>query len=161
MKTVGNLERYVTEAVRSLDTTFERLVFLASLRDGYSGQYLHEGWVRVAPTAEIHQALRTLHQSSFESILRLPLVELTRELRFHFASVNQPERETSVLWLEAEPFRTLIPQGYSSVFRETFVSQVKTALEVLCRVPEWPQLKGPVELLRSQPDQSPLPQWLS
>lgn len=161
MTRAGSLERYIAEVVRSLDSTFERLVFLASLRDAYSGLYVHEGWVRVASPAEIHQALKRLHESTFESVLRLPLIGLTRELRFHFDSVKQPELEASAFWLEAEPFRALVPQGYSSVLREIFVSQTKTALEVLCRVPELAQLKGPVESLHSQPDQSPLPQWLS
>ena len=161
MTKVGSLERYIAQTVCSLDTIFERLVFLASLRDTYTGQYVHEGWLKAASPAEIHQALKKLHQSSFESILDLPLIDLTKELRFHFDSLKQPERETSFLWLEAEPFRGLIPQGYSPVLREIFVSQVRTALEVLSRFPQWPRLKGPVELLRLQPDQSPLLHWLS
>jgi hypothetical protein len=52
--------------------------------------------------------------------------------------------ETSRLWLEVEPFRDLIPQGYSPAFRELFVSNVRTALEVLCLAPEWSELASSV-----------------
>lgn len=161
MTTIGSLERYIANAVSSADTVFDQLIFLGSLRDTYTGRYLHEGWMRVASPDEIHQGLLHAHQLRFESVLRFSVVELSKHLRLHFQSVGRPERETSLLWLEAEPFRTLIPQGCSPVLREIFVSQVRTALEVLRRVPEWPQLKGPVELLRLQPDQSLLPHWLS
>jgi hypothetical protein len=161
MTKAGPLKRYIAQAVRSADTVFESLVFLGSLRDAYTGRYLHEGMGGVASAEEIHDVLREFHRRNFESALRLPIVDLSKELRFHFRKLEQPERETSLLWLEAEPFRDLIPQQCSSVLRELFILQVRTALEVLCRDPDWPELKEPIALPHPQPGQLYLLQWLN
>lgn len=157
MTRIASLERYIRRAVCSADTVFEQLIFLGSLRDAYTGRYVHEGWVQIVSPEEIHQGLRGAHQASFESVLRLSVIELGKQLRSHFLSIGQPERKTSLLWLEAEPFRDLIPHGCPPVFRELFVSQVKAALEVLCRAPDWPHLRAPIALPHSLPGQSPLP----
>lgn len=152
-----SLKHYIAQAVHSADTPFAALVFFGSLRDAYSGHYLHEGWGQIASAEEIHSVLRETHQSSFNSVLRLSLIDLSKQLRMHFQSLNQTERETSVWWLEVEPFRDLIPQGCSVVSRELFVSKVKTALEVLCHASGWSELA--VERAASpeqQLDRSPL-----
>lgn len=159
MVRVGSLERYIARALGSVETVFEQLIFLGSLRDAYTGRYLHDGWQQAASAEDVHQALLRTHQASFEAALRVPLLDLSKQVRLHFKSAGQSERETSLLWLEAEPFRDLVPQGCSPVLRELFISQVRTALEVLCRLPEWSELAGPAASLRLQPGQSPLPQW--
>ncbi len=157
-----SLKHHIAQAVHSADTPFAAVVFLGSLRDAYSGRYLHEGWGQMASAEEIHSVLREAHQSLFNSVLRLSLIDLSRQLRIHFQSLNQPERETSVLWLEVEPFRDLIPQGCSVVFRELFISKVKTALEVLCHAPGWSELAvAPAASPQPQLDRSPLLHWLN
>jgi hypothetical protein len=161
MPTAGQIKRYVAQAVDSATSLFERLVFLGSLRDAYTGRYLREGWDRVVSADEIHSVLRDCHQAMFLSVLRLPLVELSKQLRYHFQTLCQPERQTAFLWLEVEPFRDLIPQGCSSLFRELFISQIRTALEVLCDAPDWEQLAGPVASPGSHLDASPLLRWLN
>lgn len=159
MARVGCLERYIARALGSVETVFEQLIFLGSLRDAYTGRYLHEGWQQTASAEDVHQGLLRAHQASFEAVLRVSLPELSKQLRLHFHSAGQCERETSALWLEAEPFRDLVPQGCPQVLRELFISQVRAALEVLSRLPEWSELAGPAASLRLQPGQSPLPQW--
>ena len=159
-----SLKRYIAQAVHSADTPLAALVFFGSLRDAYSGRYLHEGWGQMASAEEIHSVLSETHQSLFNSVVRLSLIDLSKQLRMHFQALNQPERETSVRWLEVEPFRDLIPQGCSVVVRELFVSEVKTALEVLCHAPEWSELAvpaAPAALPQRQLDRSPLLQWLN
>jgi len=157
-----SLKRYIAQAVHSADTPLAALMFFGSLRDAYSGHYLHEGWGQMASPEEIHSVLSETHQSLFNSVVRLSLIDLSKQLRMHFQSLNQPERETSVRWLEVEPFRDLIPQGCSAVVRELFVSEVKTALEVLCHAPEWSELAlAPAALPQRQLDRSPLLQWLN
>jgi hypothetical protein len=160
MPGVGSLDHYISRAVRSADTAFERLAFLGSLRDSYNGQYIHEGWAQIASAEEIHRAVGELHQSSFDCVLRLSVIELCKQLRFHFQSSRQPEREISLRWLEAEPFRVLIPQGYQPALRELFISNIQTALAVLQRVPDWRELTGPAALPHPQPDQLPLRRWI-
>ena len=161
MEGSGRVKRYIARSLNAAGGHFARLVFVGSLRDAYTGRYLHEGWGQVASADEIHQTLRGVHQKVFVSVLSLALLDLARELRLHFRSPGQPEPETVALWLETEPFRDLIPQGYSASLRELFISQVTAALEVLLRAPDWPELAEPVALPPPLLDQSPLLQWLS
>ena len=156
-----SLKAYIARAVHSAGTPFAALVFFGSLRDAYSDRYLHEGWVRIASAEEVHCVLRETHRSIFNSVVRLSLVDLSRQLRMHFQALNQPERETSTWWLEVEPFRDLIPQGCSMALRELFVSKIKTALQVLCHAPEWAELAAPAALPEQPLDRLPLLQWLN
>ncbi|HXW55810.1 MAG TPA: hypothetical protein VEJ67_08690 [Candidatus Cybelea sp.] len=161
MPTAGQIKCYIAQAVDSATSLFEQLVFLGSLRDSYTGQYLREGWGRVASADEIHSVLRDFHRAMFLSVLRLPLLELSKQLRYHFQALGQPERQTAFFWLEVEPFRDLIPQGCSALFRELFISQIRTALEVLCDAPDWVELAGPVTSPDPQLGPSPLLRWLN
>lgn len=158
---IGNLGRYVARALNSAESLFARLVFVGSLRDAYSGRYLHEGWTGIVSADEIHATLRAVHQVAFVAVLRLPLLDLCRELRHHFQSLNQTEAEAVQLWLDVEPFRDLIPQGCSLALRELFVSQIRIALEVLRRAPDWAELSEPIASPPPLPDRSPLLQWLN
>ncbi len=158
---IGSLRRYVARALNSADSLFARLIFVGSLRDAYSGRYLHEGWSGMSSVDEVHAILCDAHQSAFLAVLRLPLLDLSRELRRHFQSLNQPENETALLWLEIEPFRDLVPQGYLPEWRELFVSQIRIALKVLQRAPDWTELSEPIASPPPPPDQSRLLQWLN
>lgn len=154
-----NLKRYITRALDSAEGIFARLVFVGSLRDTYTGHYCHEGWARLASAEEIHAALSDVHEVVFSSVLRLSLIDLSKELRLHFERLSQPEAETALLWLQTEPFRDLIPPRCSPAVRELFVSQVTTALEVLRRAPDWSELVGPIASPPQPPDQSLPPHW--
>lgn len=157
MSEIGTLKHYIARALNSAGGAFARLVFLGSLRDAYSGRYLHEGWGEVASKEEVHSILLDTHNSLYLAVLRMPLLDLSRELRRHFQSINEAEGETVRLWLEAEPFRDLVPLGCSAAVRELFVSQVRTALEVLRRVPDWKELAEPIASPPTLLDQLPLP----
>jgi hypothetical protein len=140
MQEIERLKRYIENAVKSAETDFERLVFLGSLRDAYTGRYLHEGLSGIALAGEVHSTLERSHRLLFASVLRLPVLNLSRELRSHFRKCSEPERETSMRWLDLEPFRDLIPANCPSPLRAIFISQVRTALEILCRAPHWEEL---------------------
>lgn len=155
------LERYIKNAVNSAETDLERLFFLGSLRDAYTGRYLHEGLNGLADANEIHSMLQNSHRVLFLSVLKLSLLQLSRELRGHFVKLNEPERETSLLWLEIEPFRDLIPTGCPLTLRELFISQVRSALEVLSRVPDWKELGARDASQPPQPVQSLRPRWIN
>jgi hypothetical protein len=156
---IGTLKHYLARALNSAGGAFARLIFLGSLRDAYSGRYLHEGWGQVASKEEIHSTLLDAHHAAYLSVLRMPLLDLSKELRRHFRSIHEPEGETVQLWLEAEPFRDLVPRGCSPASRALFISQVRTALEVLRRAPGWRELAEPIASPPTLPDQSPLPPW--
>lgn len=157
---IGSLERYVARAIEAAATPFQRLVFVGSLRDSYTGQYLHEGWAGVASPEEVHAILDDIHRRVFRAVLRLPVTDLSKEVRHHFALLNQSERQTSALWLETEPFRDLIPRSCSVGLRHFFVSQMRIALEILCRAPESVAIAGPAVVPASASEDQADP-WLN
>ena len=159
MTGIERLKSYIARAIESAGTPFQRLAFIGSLRDAYTGRYVHEGWSGITSTKEVHEELRRIHESLFAAILNLSIIDLSKDLRHHFQQLGQPELETSRLWLEIEPFRDLIPKGHSPAFRELFVSNIRTALEVLCLAPEWSELASSIESQCSLLDQSLLPHW--
>jgi hypothetical protein len=123
-----------------LPTWFSRLAFLASVRDAYTGKYLHEGWFMMVPPEEVHDALQRAHKQVFDLVLRMSIVEFCGELRRYLESLTASERHTVSLWLELETYREMIPEGASEVARELFLSQMKLALKTLFRAPDWPRI---------------------
>ncbi len=145
------ISRYLYRVFDSLPTPFAQLAFLASLRDPYTGHYLHEGWATVCSPAEVNVALRETHHDVFQSVANLSLVALSRELRKHFKSLEEAERRAATLWLETEPYYEMIPEGCSPLSRKFFISQVRFALELLIHAPSWEYLEEPASSPRRQP----------
>ena len=67
------VSRYLLHAMGVLPTSFARLVFLTSMRDHYTGQYLHEGWASASSSEEVNTALGQMHRHVFEIVATLPL----------------------------------------------------------------------------------------
>jgi hypothetical protein len=155
------LARQLDYSLESLPTPFARLVFLASLRDPYTGQYLHEGWGTIAAVGDIHQALEKAHREIFSAVVALPLGDFCAELGRHFASLNQPQAVIAKLWLEIEPYREMVPQGCSAIERGLFVAQIRLALEALKRLPQLGGEQEPAASPRQQPDPPPQPRYLN
>ncbi len=129
------LEKLLRRTMAALDTPFERLVFLASIRDSYSGRYLHEGWANAASAEEIHETARQMHQAAFDSLLQATLLELGDAVRHHFQGLNGEEQAMARAWLETEPFREMLPAGCTVMEREFFVSQMRLALALVAESP--------------------------
>ena len=153
--------RYLLHAMSALPTPFARLVFLASLRDQYTGEYVHQGWATTSSAEEVSAALGTMHRQVFEIVTVLPLLDLCREIRKHFDSIGATEAQTASFWLETEPYYEMIPAGYAPLGRELFISQIRLALEVLVRSPKWRYLEESSALPPPRPDPERPPHWLN
>jgi hypothetical protein len=129
------VQNLLRRTMASLATPFEQLVFLASIRDAYSGRYLHEGWAQAASAEEVHHMAHLMHVAAFNGVLDLDLQTLTGDLRRHFCALSDPVQQVARLWLDTEPFREMLPAGCTVLERETFVSQVRIALGILVREP--------------------------
>ncbi len=127
----GPLLRNVCRSLDALPAPFARLLFLGSLRDPYTGRYLHEGWASLASAAEVHELTRQLHILCFLEVIDLPLEALCAQMRDQINARGGPRQETAKAWLEGESFREMIPLGRSSQEREFFLSQMRAALHVL------------------------------
>lgn len=131
MNSTERLAVYLDRSLASLPGEFARVVYLASLRDAYSGRYMHEGLATVAALEEVHEVLRQRHAAAFTAVSALPLDGLCSQLEEHFACLGKIPRELARMWLELEPFRDIFPAGSTELEREYFLSQMRTALKVL------------------------------
>ena len=159
MQSAGRLEHYLSRSLDSLEGPLAQLVFLTSLRDPYTGRYLHEGWATIVPVASVHSTLRDAHHNAFESAVTLMLPNLCNELRRHFRSLGEQESRVARLWLDTEPYHEMIPEGCPQLSRMFFISQVRAALEILLRAPNWKFLAEPIALPFQQLDPPPQPHW--
>jgi hypothetical protein len=151
------LDRYLRRALESLEEPLVQLVFLASLRDPYTGLYFHEGWATVSSVEAVHATLTNTHRHVFESVLNLRLPNLYSALRKHFYSLGERESTIAKLWLEMEPFNEMIPAGCSPLTRRFFISQVHFALKVLIRAPSLANWGGPTSSPLLQLGRQPRP----
>ena len=145
---------------KSLDlipSRIEKVVFLSSLHDPYTGRYLHEGWVELVTAAEVNEAIRQMHLQIFGDLLEIDLKELCTELGDHFKSLQGSPREMARLWLEGEPYREMIPASSSLVERAFFISQIRSALSVLVRLSTEAISGEPGASLRQLPGQQSPP----
>ena len=157
----NGISHYLNNALSSLPSPLERLVFLASLRDPYTGHYFHEGWASVSSAADVNATLRQTHRDVFDSVLELSLVALTREVRNHFRCLGEAEMRTARLWLQTEPYHDMIPEGCSLLARKFFISQLRLALLVLTQAPSWTYLEEPTASPFQPPVPIPQPHWLN
>jgi hypothetical protein len=155
------VSRHLLDAMSALPTPFSRLIFLASMRDHYTGQYLHEGWASASSTEEVNVALREMHRSVFQVVATIPLLDLCKEIRRHFDSLSEDELRTATFWLETEPYYEMIPAGYPQLARKLFISQLRLALEILVRAPKWNRLEGSTSSPHLQPDPIHPLHWLN
>jgi hypothetical protein len=151
--------RLIEKSLASLPSPLARLIFLTSLRDSYTGRYLHEGWVTVASPEEVNRMLRHIHREVFDSVIRLSLPNFCKELREHFKSIGEVEEKSAKLWLEIEPYREMIPEGCLRAERDFFISEIKAALGVLVHAPDWDILEEPVASPLQQPVRPPPLRW--
>ena len=135
MSPSDKLRKLLQRTMAALDTPFERLVFLASIRDSYTGRYLHEGWAQAAGAEEIHETARQMHCAAFHSLLQSTLLDLGAAVRRHFHGLGGEEAGMARAWLENEPYREMLPAGCTAMEREFFVSQMRLALALVAESP--------------------------
>lgn len=131
----ATIEEFLDNSLAALTTPLLQLVFLSSLRDSYTGHYVHEGWYGLASPSEVSTLLRNVHRQKFRQVATLPLLDLAGQLREHFESLGKPGIQTAKLWLELEPFRDMIPEASLQIERSLFISQMRLSLELLLSAP--------------------------
>jgi hypothetical protein len=151
MSAESALKRHLNRALESLEDPLAQLVFITSMRDPYTGIYMHEGWTEVSSIEAVHTALIDTHRHVFESVLDLRLPDLCSVLRKHFSSLGEKELTVAKLWLEMAPFNEMVPAGCTPLTRRFFISQVHFALEVLIQAPTLTNWGEPISSPPLQP----------
>lgn len=142
MSPLQTLSKLLQRNLASLPSPLAQLVYLSSLRDSYTGRYIHEGWETMASTEEIHATIGPVHSEIFNRVVQLRLAPLSRELHDHFKTLGGPVGKMAEFWREFEPFREMLPFDCSPVLREFFISQMKVALGILGISPDLSALRG-------------------
>ncbi len=136
------LEQQLHLALEALPTSFAQLAFLTSLRDPYTGSYLHEGWLLCASRDAVHETLRRAHRQVFELVLSLDVPYLCGEIGSYLDSLSGSRERTVRLWLELESYREMVPEGMCDPARQFFVSQMRVSLGILISAPDWSQIRA-------------------
>ena len=137
-----SLENELEQTFIYLPTSLSRLAFLASVRDSYTGRYLHEGWAMLSTPEQVHEILRRTHEDIFNGILKMSFKTFCGELKGYLETFAAMQQQTIAMWLELETYRDMIPSGVSRLSRAFFLSQTRIALKALLTMPEWPLIQA-------------------
>jgi hypothetical protein len=135
-------------------SAFARLAYFATIRDTYTGKYMHQAWRREDSEEEIHRFLQAQHQETFDAVVELSVADLCVQLKAYFVSLAGRGNvgQTGKIWLDIESYVDMVPQGSSAFDRRLFHLQMRAALEVLVSAPEVtsPTEHFPAESIASQ-----------
>ncbi len=127
-------------SLSGLDGHFNKLVYLASLRDYNTGRYHHYGLEsRFSPEA-VDEGLHECHIRVFEDLVTLPLKEQTEDLLNFFESLKEEKSRLVQVWKRLKSYQILPPEGCHHLARELFDKNIEIMLRVLRETDLWPLL---------------------
>jgi hypothetical protein len=122
---------------------FDRLIYLASLRDYNTGLYHHYGLeTRYSPQA-VDEALHQCHIRTFEELMSLPLEDQTHDLVSLFESLRQERAQLINAWQRLRSYQVLPPDRCHPLARELFDKNIQVMLRVLRETDLWALLNEP------------------
>jgi hypothetical protein len=125
------VEDVTARTLAAIPTEFGKLLYLASLRDFSSGQYLHEGLTAHYSAEAVQQALSFCHEELFLRILEMPLEQQEWDLRACVAAMEGEFWSKLRRWRETEFYRMLVPPELPGYLREVFLANVGVLLDLL------------------------------
>ena len=126
---------------RTLDkirVPFERLVYLASLRDYRSGKYFHDGLAMQFSEPIAAAVLRLEHVETFRAVAFTSLQGIVEQLDRFLRSGTAERIDNLKTWRSLEPYGVLVPVAEDKLAVQFFRSNVKFALAVLLTQLEHP-----------------------
>ncbi len=122
---------------------FNRLVYLASLRDYNTGRYHHYGLEDRYAAEAVDEGLRQCHARIFEELVGLPLQEQTEDLLNFFESLKEDKARLVGVWERLRSYQILPPEDCHPLARELFDTNIEIILRVLRETDLWPLLHDP------------------
>jgi hypothetical protein len=114
-----------------IPSVYERLVYLASLRDTNSGAYRHHGLSAAFGREESQSAMRKSHDDTFREWLGLPLSAKSTDLITHFQNVEENPRQVLAYLARAKPYLSQAPDSASPAQRRQFTMEMEILLELI------------------------------
>lgn len=112
-----------------LNGSFARLAYLASLRNGPDGLYVHERLAALYGETPVGEALAECHEELFERLLEQPLAQQEGDLRSFVRTL--PEGAQEGLKSCKGRMETWIPLAAPDYLKELFRSNLTALLELL------------------------------
>ena len=117
-----------THYLEPLDGIFERINYLAGLRDPATGVYRHDRLGVVYEEEPVNEALAKSHEELFERLLEIPLARQEQEFLAYLKG-RLGENEEALRYFE-DTIQSWIPAEAPSYLKELFGSN----LRVLCEL---------------------------
>jgi hypothetical protein len=145
------IDEEVAEVVRDFEERtldgmkgyFNRLIYLASLRDYNTGRYHHYGLETRHGEKAVDEALRRCHTRTFENLVSLPLKEQTEDLLNFFESFRDEKERLPEVWQRLRSYQVLPPEKCHPMARALFDKNVEIILRILRETDLWPLLHDP------------------
>ena len=117
--------------LNKIGSPFERLIYLASLRDYRSGRYCHDGLSLYFSEPVAAAALRSEHVDAFHSVAFCSLHDLVQQLNDFLMGIDGDSTESLKTWHTLEPYRVVVPVVEDGLAIRMFLSNIKLALAIL------------------------------
>lgn len=143
----AEVERVVADVqartLSGLEGKFNRLIYLASLRDHNTGRYHHYGLETRHPPEAVDEGLRQCHATVFGELIELTLEEQTRDLLSFFESLKEEKGRLVEVWDRLRSYKILPPENCHPLARELFDSNMVIILRILRETELWELLRDP------------------
>jgi hypothetical protein len=137
------LQDFQRHTLEGMQGAFNRLIYVASLRDYNTGRYHHYGLESRYMSEAVDEGLRRCHAQTFEALVALSLQEQTQDLLRFFASLTADRSRLVEVWQRLRAYQMLPPEDCHPLARELFNKNVEIILEVLRATDLWELLDDP------------------
>jgi hypothetical protein len=120
-----------SKTLTQVPTSFGKLVYLASLRNGNSGKYQHYGLAQIYGLEQSDSVLRQSHEDVFAGWLNLNLEQQRGDLEDFLDQIDDDRATVLRSWERLTPYRELPPSAAGDAERYLFVSDLEVILELL------------------------------
>ncbi len=120
--------------ITQIQTSYGRLVYLASLRNPDSGRYEHYGSESSLPSA-VNKELARLHEKIFREWVTYTLERKKADIELYIAGIELGDRAELIdAWLRLTPYKNLVPAAIQGPERQKHISDFEAILGLLKNV---------------------------
>jgi hypothetical protein len=137
------VEDFQTKTLGIMDGRFNRLIYVASLRDYNTARYHHYGLETRYGCEAVDEGLRRCHAAVFGELMALPLQDQARDLIQFFESVKEDPAHMINAWWRLRSFQMLPPADCHPLARQLFDKNMEVLLRILRETDLWALLHEP------------------
>jgi hypothetical protein len=134
---------FESRTLNKMQGHFNRLIYVASLRDYNTGRYHHYGLETRYSSEAVDEALRRCHNKIFEELETLSLESQTEDLISFFQSVREERARLVETWQRLRSYQMLPPERCHPLARDLFDKNIEIILRILRQTDLWPLLYDP------------------